>query len=41
MDATKAPPPPEKLWEHPSPETTQMMKFMKHVNGKRNMNMKV
>jgi acetoacetyl-CoA synthetase len=32
---------PEKLWEHPNPEATQMAMFMRNINKKRNMNMKV
>jgi len=31
----------EKLWEHPNPESTQMSKFMRSVNEKRGMKMKV
>ena len=31
---------PRKLWEHPDPQSTQMVKFMKQCNTKRNLNMK-
>ena len=32
---------PRKLWEHPNPEATNMAQFMRDVNKKRGLNLKV
>lgn len=34
-------PMPRKLWEHPDPQSTNMARFMRSVNEKRGMKMKV
>ena len=39
-EATSADNTPEKLWEHPDPESTKMWKFLQVVNEKYNLNLK-
>jgi len=41
MAATHEMPIPKKLWEHPNPDSTNMAEFMRIVNGKRGLGLKV